>query len=80
MLNPLNVKQYAVEGVWPLVRDDDWCGEWRSPARIAMARPRSVARGNDGANIVAIAQDAPRTAQPPVTAGTHGSSQVAGDD
>ena len=29
-LNPNNVKTYAIEGIWPVVRDDDWCGEWRA--------------------------------------------------
>jgi hypothetical protein len=27
--NPLTSKAYVVEGIWPLVRDDDWCGEWK---------------------------------------------------
>lgn len=26
--NPSMAKSYIVEGVWPSVRDDDWCGEW----------------------------------------------------
>ena len=26
-LNPANAKAYFIEGVWPLVREDDWCGE-----------------------------------------------------
>ena len=26
--NPSAAKSYIVEGVWPSVRDDDWCGEW----------------------------------------------------
>ena len=40
-LSPLNQKSYMIEGVWPTVRDDDWCGEWKAlvrkvdPARIA---------------------------------------------
>jgi hypothetical protein len=33
MLSPLNPKAYMIEGVWPTVRDDDWCGEWRSSVR-----------------------------------------------
>ena len=33
-------KAYLVEGVWPLVRDDDWCGEWRAPARSTIGRTR----------------------------------------
>lgn len=28
-LNQVTAKAYVVEGVWPLVRDDDWCGEWK---------------------------------------------------
>jgi hypothetical protein len=39
-LNPLSAKSYLVEGVWPLVRDDDWCGEWRAPTRVSMSRAR----------------------------------------
>jgi hypothetical protein len=33
-LNPITAKRYVVEGVWPLVRDDDWCGEWKILTRI----------------------------------------------
>jgi len=33
MLNPVNPKPYLVEGIWPTVRDDDWCGEWKIIAR-----------------------------------------------
>lgn len=28
-LHPINAKTYMIEGVWPTVRDDDWCGEWK---------------------------------------------------
>lgn len=28
VVHPVNAKAYMVEGVWPHVRDDDWCGEW----------------------------------------------------
>jgi hypothetical protein len=38
-LHPVNVKSYMIEGVWPHVREDDWCGQWLSPARIARAEP-----------------------------------------
>jgi hypothetical protein len=37
-------KAYLVEGVWPLIRDDDWCGEWCAPARSAVARVRFTPR------------------------------------
>jgi hypothetical protein len=33
--NPINAKTYIVEGVWPLVRDDDWCGEWKIVLQVA---------------------------------------------
>jgi hypothetical protein len=32
-LSPINVKAYMIEGVWPTVRDDDWCGEFRAQVR-----------------------------------------------
>lgn len=34
-LSPINQKSYMIEGVWPTVRDDDWCGEWKTPGRRA---------------------------------------------
>ncbi len=37
-LNPVNAKSYVIEGVWPLVRDDDWCGEWKLLARRVDSR------------------------------------------
>ena len=33
-LNPVTAKAHVVEGVWPLVRDDDWCGEWKVLTRV----------------------------------------------
>src|SRR5450631_4255143 len=58
-LNPLSAKSYLVEGVWPLVRDDDWCGEWRVAAQASLSHtgftPRTVgaavtaATGTNGA-------------------------------
>ncbi len=38
-LSPVNVKPYMIEGVWPTVRDDDWCGEWKASQRRLEARP-----------------------------------------
>jgi len=29
-LHPVNQKTFMIEGVWPHVRDDDWCGEYRA--------------------------------------------------
>ncbi len=32
-LNPVNAKMHTIEGVWPTVRDDDWCGQWQAQRR-----------------------------------------------
>ena len=32
-LSPASVKGYMIEGIWPHVRDDDWCGEWIAAER-----------------------------------------------
>jgi len=32
-LNPINAKPHMIEGVWPHVRGDDWCGEHKSLAK-----------------------------------------------
>lgn len=37
-LHPVNQKTFMIEGVWPHVRDDDWCGEWKASARRAEPR------------------------------------------
>ena len=33
IVHPVSAKAYMVEGIWPQVRDDDWCGEWVSSNR-----------------------------------------------
>ncbi len=79
LLNPINAKQYMVEGVWPLVRDDDWCGEWRSPTRAVMARPRFAGRG-DTATVVAIAGETPSASPPPSAVVQEAQVVAVGDD
>jgi hypothetical protein len=32
-LSPVNAKPHMIEGVWPHVRGDDWCGEHRGLAQ-----------------------------------------------
>src|SRR3954453_10327559 len=44
-LNPLNTKSYAIEGVWPIVRDDDWCGEWRTEVQRPAERVAELLNG-----------------------------------
>lgn len=43
MLHPINAKSYMIEGVWPHVRDDDWCGEWKVAQRPLQVRPSDSA-------------------------------------
>jgi hypothetical protein len=45
MLHPINAKTYMIEGVWPHVRDDDWCGEWKLATRRAETRITEVSTG-----------------------------------
>ena len=33
MLSPNTAKNYLIEGVWPTVRDEDWCGEHKASAQ-----------------------------------------------
>lgn len=37
-LHPVNQKSFMIEGVWPHVRDDDWCGEFRAASRRVESR------------------------------------------
>lgn len=48
-LNPVTAKAYVIEGVWPLVRDDDWCGEWTVLTRVIEEPIASVPLQVDGA-------------------------------
>lgn len=56
MLHPINAKSYMIEGVWPHVRDDDWCGEWKVAQRPLQVRPsESIAAGAMHASIPSAA-------------------------
>jgi hypothetical protein len=71
-LNQVTAKAYVVEGVWPLVRDDDWCGEWRVLTRIAEEPlPETVALPTEDAPVAAPARARPATVPTgaPVAAG-----------
>ena len=66
-LNPSTAKSHAIEGVWPTVRDDDWCGEWQpqrktepaqSAAMIVQGAAKSLPASARGPNTV---QAGPRT-------------------
>lgn len=61
MLNPAQAKSYTIEGVWPTVRDDDWCGEWKaSSCRTESHRTDPVAIASGALHAVhGIARAAP---------------------
>ncbi len=62
LLHPINAKSYMIEGVWPHVRDDDWCGEWKQGVR--RLDPRVAAE--TGAGVVAAGSKIPTPAPRPV--------------
>jgi hypothetical protein len=76
-LNPLSVKSYLVEGVWPLIRDDDWCGEWRATTQASMSRSQFTPRTDELSTTAMAATSA--AADRSVSAGS-AVAAVAGDD
>ena len=58
--NPINAKAYVVEGIWPLVRDDDWCGEWKVILRTEEWLPEEVQAPASTDNLPPIAPREPR--------------------
>jgi hypothetical protein len=76
-LNPLSAKSYLVEGVWPLIRDDDWCGEWTTPTQASISRARFTPRTDELSTAAMAATSA--SADHSVSAGA-AVAAVAGDD
>lgn len=59
-LSPINPKTYMIEGVWPTVRDEDWCGEFK----VSAANRRSDTQRADallGAINTAAASSVPQS-------------------
>lgn len=78
LLNPENTKTYMVEGIWPVVRDDDWCGEWFAPVPSAMPRTHGLINGQE---LMAAAANAAETGGGSRTAAeSRPVAAVAGDD
>jgi hypothetical protein len=78
LLNPQNAQTYKVEGIWPVVRDDDWCGEWFAPAPSAMPRTHGLINGQE---LMAAAANAAETGGASRTAmESRPVETVAGDD
>ena len=64
-LNPVTAKAYVVEGVWPLVRDDDWCGEWKVLTRMNDWAPEALPIVMHGAQQSIEPQPVPQQVLPP---------------
>ncbi|MCC6195921.1 MAG: hypothetical protein IT518_15800 [Burkholderiales bacterium] len=78
MLHPINQKSFMIEGVWPHVRDDDWCGEWKGAGVARRGEQRSASDSKTPGPLLPIAGGASLGARPvPATplhgAGSHGS-------
>ena len=80
-LHPVNQKSFMIEGVWPHVRDDDWCGEYKGSSRRAEPRGNADVSlstllpiagaapiGGRPANVAAFASASVRD-EPPVSLG-----------
>ena len=77
MLSPINQKSYMIEGVWPTVRDDDWCGEWKAlvrrvePSRLSEvlgnALPGTPASGTTPAPLTGLPPAMPPSSAPRVS-------------
>ena len=52
-LHPVNQKSFMIEGVWPHVRDDDWCGEFKGSSR--RIEPRAGADAISPSTLLPIA-------------------------
>jgi hypothetical protein len=76
-LNPLSAKSYLVEGVWPLVRDDDWCGEWKASTPASISRAQFKPRTDELPMTAAVATSAAGERSVPVLVEA---AAVAGDD
>ncbi len=64
-LSPINQKSYMIEGVWPTVRDDDWCGEWKAlQRRVDTARMSEVLNTPLSSPFSASSTPPPRTPLP----------------
>jgi hypothetical protein len=62
-LSPLNQKSYMIEGVWPTVRDDDWCGEWK--ALVRRVEPSRIGDILNAPSATPVPPGAPRQIPPP---------------
>ena len=76
-LNPLSARSYLVEGVWPLIRDDDWCGEWKVSTQTPMSRARITPRTDEVSTAAMAAITAAADRSVPASAAT---VAIAGDD
>ena len=59
-LSPFNAKPHMIEGVWPHVRGDDWCGEHKALAKRLDAQLTSLLDDPLMANLASDGTSMPR--------------------
>jgi hypothetical protein len=65
-LHPVNQKSFMIEGVWPHVRDDDWCGEWKAAA-VRRVEPSRVSDSKAPGPLLPVGSGAPMGPRPVVS-------------
>jgi hypothetical protein len=66
-LSPNTAKNYLIEGVWPTVRDEDWCGEFKASSA---ARRSDTQRADALLGAIGTAAAAALAAPVPVSTST----------
>ncbi|HYQ99107.1 MAG TPA: hypothetical protein VET86_03625 [Casimicrobiaceae bacterium] len=74
----VNAKSYMIEGVWPTVRDDDWCGEWKLLARRVDARVAEALNAPLMSGPQSMSTASPRITQLTTGAASAGGATVGG--
>jgi hypothetical protein len=67
-----------IEGVWPHVRDDDWCGEWKTAAVVRRSEQRPTSDTKAPGPLLPVAGSAaigprPAPVSPLQSTASHGS-------
>jgi hypothetical protein len=80
LLAPGASKSYMIEGVWPTVRDDDWCGEWKSHGLARRIGEPLGPKATGVPTLPRVAPMSPVAAVSTIGAPLGGADPLAGDD
>ncbi|MEO8485611.1 MAG: hypothetical protein ABI585_04665, partial [Betaproteobacteria bacterium] len=79
-LSPINPKNYMIEGVWPTVRDEDWCGEFKPGQRRSDTQRADALLGAIGVAVSASPTAVPRVGAQSSSPASIGAHRGNGDD